>query len=475
MATYGANTNVDNERKYLNDLISKGGGNGEWAKSQMQQLDTFASKQQPQQQPAQPTQPKPTETTYYSSDGQKQFGYNIGGKTYKDQSGTQRIDKGSYTNAGGAWWQMGDTGGQKVDIPDFAKTLDNMGSYENMLGGMPFPTFNNQNSKEIQGQLGSVLEALQSFQPTDSMGKDESQARAYAQLNNLYNANLDKSLDNYNKDAIGRGMFGQLPTEALKQNAISESELNKSVAINDLAGDMYSQDFNMARQKDQDFYNQQNMMLNVLAQTYGIESDMYQNALNEFTTMSDLATNENAMSYEKALNKLNTLGYADQEVADMLGVPVGTPSEKINLMEFENQMNKDNFLWELANTPIKASGSSGGGGGSGGGGVPKEVIDSFPDITFPQKISLWNEAIEKATKGKPSTTDIYGNIIEYQPTEQEIYSEYLKLAKIFKDNPFKLQEDDEFASDLLNEMSTRYRNESSYKKKLTTKEKRLSQ
>ena len=354
MATYGANTNIDNERKYLNDLIAKGGGNAEWAKNQMKELDAFAA----QQQTTQPTTPIAVEAIYYTPTGEKKYGYNIGGKTYKDQSGTQRIDKGSYTNAGGVWWQMGDTGGQRVDIPDFAKTLDNMGSYENMLGGMVFPTFNSQNSKEIQGQLGSVLEALQNFQPTDSMSKDESQARAYAQLNNLYNANLDKALENYNKDAIGRGMFGQLPVEALKQNAISESELNKAMAINDLAGDMYYKDFNMARQKDQDFYNRQNMMLNVLAQTYGIESDMYQNALNEFLSMADLATNENAMNYEKAINKLNTLGYADQEIANILGVPVGTPSEQINLMEIKDRMAKENFLWEIANTPVKAGGGT---------------------------------------------------------------------------------------------------------------------
>ncbi len=466
MATYGANTNIDNERKYLNDLISKGGGNAEWAKNQMKELDAFAA----QQQTTQPTTPIAVEAIYYTPTGEKQYGYNIGGKTFKDASGTQRIDKGSYTNAGGAWWQMGDTGGQRVDIPDFAKTLDNMGSYENMLGGMVFPTFNSQNSKEIQGQLGSVLEALQNFQPTDSMSKDESQARAYAQLNNLYNANLDKALENYNKDAIGRGMFGQLPVEALKQNAISESELNKAMAINDLAGDMYYKDFNMARQKDQDFYNRQNMMLNVLAQTYGIESDMYQNALNEFLSMADLATNENAMNYEKAINKLNTLGYADQEIANILGVPVGTPSEQINLMEIKDRMAKENFLWEIANTPVKASGGSG-----GGSGVPQEVLDSYPDITFPQKISLWNEAIEKAKSGKPATYDEYFNLIPYQPTEDEIYAEYLKLAKIFRSNPFQLQEDDEFLKGILGEMDERAKSEDSYKKKLTTKEKRLSQ
>ena len=35
---YGANTNIDNERKYLNNLISGGGGNAEWAKNQLKVL-----------------------------------------------------------------------------------------------------------------------------------------------------------------------------------------------------------------------------------------------------------------------------------------------------------------------------------------------------------------------------------------------------------------------------------------------------
>ena len=39
MGAYNANTNWDNEKKYLNDLVSKGGGNGAWAKNQLKELD----------------------------------------------------------------------------------------------------------------------------------------------------------------------------------------------------------------------------------------------------------------------------------------------------------------------------------------------------------------------------------------------------------------------------------------------------
>ena len=41
---YNANTNFANERKYLNNLISGGGGNAEWAKNQMKALNSAEQK-----------------------------------------------------------------------------------------------------------------------------------------------------------------------------------------------------------------------------------------------------------------------------------------------------------------------------------------------------------------------------------------------------------------------------------------------
>ena len=41
---YNKNTNYANERKYLNNLISGGGGNAEWAKNQMKALNSAEQK-----------------------------------------------------------------------------------------------------------------------------------------------------------------------------------------------------------------------------------------------------------------------------------------------------------------------------------------------------------------------------------------------------------------------------------------------
>ncbi|MBQ8263980.1 MAG: hypothetical protein IJY96_04290 [Oscillospiraceae bacterium] len=56
-------------------------------------------------------QTTPQKTTYTDATGATQTGYIIGGKTYKDEEGTQRIDNGSIVDAGGQKWVMTDNGG----------------------------------------------------------------------------------------------------------------------------------------------------------------------------------------------------------------------------------------------------------------------------------------------------------------------------------------------------------------------------
>ena len=59
-------------------------------------------------------------TKYYDETGKSYDGYNIGGKTYKDEAGTQRIDKNSYVQTDNKWYKMGDTNGTEVSTPEFA-------------------------------------------------------------------------------------------------------------------------------------------------------------------------------------------------------------------------------------------------------------------------------------------------------------------------------------------------------------------
>ena len=69
-------------------------------------------------------------------------------------------------------------------------------------------------------------------------------------------------------------------------------------------------------------------------------------------------------------DRLNMLGYADQLTADYYDVPIGTPSEQINLLDYQQNQSKDmldyksnldkqDYLWQLANTPVTSSGNIG--------------------------------------------------------------------------------------------------------------------
>lgn len=65
--------------------------------------------------PATTTTTKPAttaakQTSYYDPTGKQQTGYIINGTTYKDQSGTQRIDQGSVVQTGGGYYKLGADG-----------------------------------------------------------------------------------------------------------------------------------------------------------------------------------------------------------------------------------------------------------------------------------------------------------------------------------------------------------------------------
>lgn len=289
-------------------------------------------------------------------------------------------------------------------LDQLAALQGQLGNYQSQLGNIQMPKFDTSGMNNIQNDLSALLSSLETYQGADSMSMDESMARAYSQLNGIYNQNLDKTLDNYNKNAISRGMFGQLPVEALKAQAISNTELDKANATNQLAGNMFSQDFNMARQKDQDFYNRINQQAGLLTNLYNTEADQYQNAMNEYLNTINLAnmqdqryvddiyrqldlinsqysatqdqfnnayktfsTNQNIQStnkneaYDSALNKFN-MGYVDQSVSDVLGIPLG-------------------YLQNMLSSAMASGKSSGGGSGSSGGGTESKPSIDLQDLT----------------------------------------------------------------------------------------------
>ena len=59
-------------------------------------------------------------------------------------------------------------------------------------------------------------------------------------MNGQYDQKLDSTLDSLNQKALETGFYGQLPTEALRQQAAASNEVERQSAINDLARSLMS-------------------------------------------------------------------------------------------------------------------------------------------------------------------------------------------------------------------------------------------
>lgn len=76
----------------------------------------------------------------------------------------------------------------------------------------------------------------------DFMTWAEAQALARERMNPLYNQYIDQSMRNIDLQALRGGFYGQLPTEALRQQALAETEGNRTQAIIDYAQQLINAD-----------------------------------------------------------------------------------------------------------------------------------------------------------------------------------------------------------------------------------------
>ena len=536
---YGANTDIDNERKYLNNLISGGGGNAEWAKNQLKVLEAFAASQpkdttstSTNKEKKKTTKSKTTKPTTPIYNEHQQYiqdvhpgGYDAYVQLQNDryntalqnndvdllrrlQEDSQRVGYSLTPN-----YQVQPVTPQIPEIPDFSKEIKDLYSaiknYQPQMPNIPYPNMKNYNFGDIQNQLNALTSQVQNYQGADYMNMDEAIARASSQLGGMYNQALEQALEQYNKNAISRGMFGQLPVEALKAQAISESELDKANAINALGANLYSQDFDMAQRENQNYYQQINKLADLLGQQYNTELGRYQGDLNRYNTLYNQARQADQDYFNNIARQLDLLEtqynmqnreidryvqnigqFSNDYMAEILKLQNDNdPSNDWKIAYLQNARNQkiagmneaeakaqselykqamDMFsklgyatgwvaqalgLPEGTTTATYARLNSGGGSSSGGTNSPPDNI--FPDMTIPQKLNIWQQATEIAKSSKPSTTDSYGNIIEYQPSYDEIYQFYIRLATQLGYSPYDLQFDDSLLQALEEEMTRR--------------------
>ncbi len=74
----------------------------------------------------------------------------------------------------------------------------------------------------------------------DTLTWEQALAQAGEQMNRQYDQQLNNTLDSLNQKALETGFYGQLPTEALRQQAAASNEIERQSAINDLARSLMS-------------------------------------------------------------------------------------------------------------------------------------------------------------------------------------------------------------------------------------------
>lgn len=74
----------------------------------------------------------------------------------------------------------------------------------------------------------------------DTLTWKQALAQAGEQMNGQYDQQLNNTLDSLNQKALETGFYGQLPTEALRQQAAASNEVERQSAINDLARSLMS-------------------------------------------------------------------------------------------------------------------------------------------------------------------------------------------------------------------------------------------
>lgn len=197
-------------------------------------------------------------------------------------------------------------------VPDYSQQMNELLSavktYESQIPDIPYPDMGDYKFNNIQKQLSNLTNQVQNYKGANYMNMDEAIARSNSQLGGMYNQALEQSLENYSKNAIQRGMFGQMPVEALKQNAIAENELDKANAVNSYGADLYSQDFNMAQQKNNNYYAQINRLADLLGQQYNTELGQYQNDLNQYNTMYNRARQADSDYFDNIYRQIDILG-----------------------------------------------------------------------------------------------------------------------------------------------------------------------
>lgn len=158
----------------------------------------------------------------------------------------------------------------------------------------------------INALMDQGFNQMPRFSDYDKLSWEQALAQAQEQLNSSYQKSLNEALDNINQQALETGFYGQLPVEALKQQATSATELDKQTAIYDLARDLLSDSQDFAQQQYDNDMNTSEARLSTIQMIVNILQQYKAAELEKITTQKELDNEMNALILD-AINTYATL------------------------------------------------------------------------------------------------------------------------------------------------------------------------
>lgn len=149
--------------------------------------------------------------------------------------------------------------------------------------------------KAMQG----LMNKTETFNENDILTYEEALKQAENQINPLYDNARDEYMEEMDKDAVRRGVFNQIPQEAMKRYKVGELENQRSSNIAGLANDLKSKSLQeaqgIAQQKQQEMQSKLSLLMAGL-QASGNKSQM---AMSTINTVANIQAQQQQLGMQK--------------------------------------------------------------------------------------------------------------------------------------------------------------------------------
>ena len=231
---------------------------------------------------------------YFGSDN---LTYMADGTLLKDWLTANQYNAGDYAVklGDGNYWDLTGT-----KVPDSKLGMNALETKEN--------TFEGVSDNLIESLFSSIINTP-TWEDGNILTYEQALARAKERLTPEYDAEIEDTLDDMNRAAVTTGFYGQLPTEALKQQTAASIELEKAAAIQELANDLIDQSIETEEKRYDAEYQSSQARVNNIYQIYNnlwtqkqqeIENEQKDKELN--MSQSELDTNIKVAQQEAFLN-----------------------------------------------------------------------------------------------------------------------------------------------------------------------------